>query len=425
MKKARQIVNRLGLGLVVAGIGVFGQPADTDGGLTSLRTRDIFVHEVTRPAKPIVGLDSIDWSPVTNRLLVGKPGRGRSGFHTVWTTTPEGINQENRLRNMKNNGKVDSGSASWHPKGKFFIFSSQKPFIPDAIHSKPLIGWHTDMWLANAEGTSPPWQLTNEKSTRKAPRGVTNPSFSPDGSKVVWSGNNGKISHSPWQQKAMFFADFVQEDGKPKLANIREFQPGQGHNFYEAYGFSPDGNRILFAANMAKGSTWDDMDICANDRRDRNPINFTHSPGVWDRFATYSPDGKKIIWTSNKGMVVPLRNRSADWQLLLKSELWIMDADGKYPKQLTFFNQGGHPHFTGQRVFLGDSAFSPDGTSVAVIMYSPKRGHKPESEVVMLKLGEGDPARFRKRDPKPPPRIKKPVPKPTGPKGKKDGSVTW
>jgi len=429
MKKARQVVSRLGLGLLAAGIGVHAQPA-SERSLMSLPNNRITVHEVRRPRKAVTGVDSIDWSAATNSLLVGKLSMTR--FYNVYTMTPEGINPRSRVLAMPGSARVHSGAPSWHPDGKSFVFSCQKQHNADHAHAVPLIGWHTDMWLADSEGTSFT-QLTNESSSRRAPKGVTNPKFSPDGTKLVWSGNNGKTNRSPWQQKAMFMADFGQEDGKPKLSNIREFQPGENRDFYESYGFSPDGTTILFAANMIRGNPWHDTDICVS-RSGQDPANLTGSRGVWDRFATYSPNGKKIIWTSSRGIRIRyLGTRGEKWQRYLQSELWIMDADGRRQKQLTFFNQAGHPHFEGRRVFLGDSAFSPDGESVAVVMYKEKQNFVPESEIVILKLGYGPPPRAQDREPangrKPANKPGRPTPKPPKPKEDEEkgdpGTITW
>ncbi|MBT3286101.1 MAG: hypothetical protein HN849_20005 [Victivallales bacterium] len=425
MKQARQVVSRLGLGLLAAGIGVLGQPAARRG-LMSLPVNRITVHDIRRPRKAVTGVDSIDWSAANNSLLIGRLST-MTRFFNVCTVTPEGINPRSRVLGMRGgSARVHSGAPSWHPDGKSFVFSCQKQHIEDHAHAVPLIGWHTDMWLADREGTSFT-QLTNESSSRRAPKGVTNPRFSPDGTKLVWSGNNGKTNRSPWQQKALFLADFGQEEGKPKLSNIREFQPGENRDFYESYGFSPDGNSILFAANMIRGNPWHDTDICVS-RSGQDPDNLTESRGVWDRFATYSPNGKKIIWTSSRGIRIRyLGTRGEKWQRYLQSELWIMDADGRHQKQLTFFNQPAHPHSEGRRVFLGDSAFSPDGESVAIVLYKEKQNFVPESEIVILKLGDGPPPRAEDGDPGnggKPPAPKPPKPKGDEPKGD-PGTITW
>ena len=63
-----------------------------------------------------------------------------------------------------------------------------------------------------------------------------------------------------------------------------------------------------------------------------------------------------------------------------KTELWAMDADGANKRQLTRFNTPGAPeHVPGDIVVPADSAWSPDGTRLAVLVLTrdpngPERG---------------------------------------------------
>jgi hypothetical protein len=212
--------------------------------------------------------------------------------------------------------------------------------------------------------------------------------------------------------------DFAFENDEPKLTNIREFQPGENQDFYEAYGFSPDGRRVIFAGNVISGNPWYDLDICAMDKQGRM-LQLTDSPRVWDRFATYSPDGKKIIWSSSGSIVIRyLGTNGEKWQRYLQTELWIMDANGHQAKQLTFFNTKGNAQYADNRVFFGDTAFSPDGKYIAAVMYEQAKNFEPESRIILLKLGIGVPSYIERPGAEDPEKKKAPstVPGPaTGP----------
>jgi Tol biopolymer transport system component len=390
MTNTRRIAAHLGLGLILSAAIANAQPGKPKKMITSAPCERIYVHGIAELSKRIVGIDSVDWSGQNNRLLVDRPSTSR--YFSVFTMTPEGFRSQNMLLNKPGNVGRHSGSASWHPSGDYFVFTSQLEGIHDFSHSIPRVGWHSDIWLANREGTSF-WQLTNNSSRRTAPKGATNPRFSPDGKKLFWSGNNGKISRSgsPWKQKALYMADFAFEGKEPKLTNIREFQPGENQDFYEAYGFSPDGKNILFAGNVISGNPWYDLDICTMDNQSRFS-NLTDTPRVWDRFATYSPDGSKIIWSSSSGIEIRyLGTNGEKWQRYLQTELWLMDSKGRRAKPLTSFNSKGTDQYVDNRVFFGNTAFSPDGKYVAAVLYEQAKNFEPESRIILLKLGLGIP----------------------------------
>jgi len=85
-----------------------------------------------------------------------------------------------------------------------------------------------------------------------------------------------------------------------------------------------------------------------------------------------------------------------DWKLYLKSELWIMNANGTGKQRLTFYNgpDVDHPHFSGYRTAVSDSAWAPDGQSLIVLVaHADGTGEDSSTnssftELVLITLGE-------------------------------------
>lgn len=128
--------------------------------------------------------------------------------------------------------------------------------------------------------------------------------------------------------------------------------------------YRPDGRKIIFASthlapdepNPAPVKTGDKyawpfhpgMDIFEADPDGSNLKRLTDAPG-YDAEGSYSPDGRKIVFTSQR-----------DGDL----ELYVMDADGRNQKRLTF--GAGYD---------GGPFFSPDG---GTILYRGDRRNTPE-----------------------------------------------
>lgn len=190
--------------------------------------------------------------------------------------------------------------------------------------------------------------------------------FSPDGKTIIYQAEE-KGSGNP------FYQIFTQDLATGKA---RRVSPGIGKTTCAF--FHPDGKKIIFAsthldpgaktkyaaeyeqreadrkAGRRRTYKWDfdpHMDIFEASPDGSNLKRLTDAPG-YDAEGSYSPDGKQIVFCSN---------RSGPKNL----ELYIMDADGKNVRQLTH----------APNCYNGGPFFSPDGKRVIFRSDRKKEDH--------------------------------------------------
>ena len=114
--------------------------------------------------------------------------------------------------------------------------------------------------------------------------------------------------------------------------------------------WSPDGTQIVFISDrdghVPKGRVWSTFEIYVMDADGGNPQNLTNDPNS-DLSPVWSPDGKRIVFSSNREV---------------NFEIYVMDADGGNPQKLT--NNPGTDHHP---------SWSPDGKRIAFSSY--RDGH--------------------------------------------------
>jgi TolB protein len=190
--------------------------------------------------------------------------------------------------------------------------------------------------------------------------------FSPDGKSIIFQAEE-KDSGNP------FYQIFVRDLESKRL---RRVSPGVGKTTCSY--FSPDGKKIIFASSHldpdAKKEYADEYRRREEDRKsgkrrryqwdfdshlsifEANPDGtglkrLTDAPG-YNAEGSYSPDGKYIVFCSNRSGANNL-------------ELYIMDQDGKNVRQLT--------HAPG--CYNGGPFFSPDGKRVVFRSDRKKKDH--------------------------------------------------
>jgi Tol biopolymer transport system component len=127
--------------------------------------------------------------------------------------------------------------------------------------------------------------------------------------------------------------------------------------------WSRDGQKITFVSHRNMEQIPDDEilrgEIYLMNADGTNPINLTQSLEKPDMHPSWSPDGQQIAFTSIK-----LRNKL----IFIKLDIWVMDADGGNPRNLTDHDAGG-----------ATPAWSPDGQQIA---FTSKRHHNVDIYVM-------------------------------------------
>lgn len=337
----------------------------------------------TFPEVGIVLLDrsvsDVAWSR-DGRWIAYAKRNPKDWYMDVWKIRPDGSDAQ-CLTEGTAAPKKHCGGPTWHPSGKYIVFVAANEDVQTKRAEKlaePGSGINTNLWAMTVDGKWF-WKLTDHKTDYLRPRGAIHPQFSHDGKRIFWAGPTGNFDFKKgyeWGEWALFIADFsLHPDGTPSLQNIEQFQPGEQHSFYESHDWSPDDQKVLFCANLQPGHSVNQLEIYEYELSGKRLKRLTYTKDDWDEHAHYSPDGKKILWISGAELKVKFLSLQApQWAKYVKTELWIMDADGTNPCRLTYFNQPGHPDyewfqkavFPTKRVIVSDSAFSPDGKKAVI-----------------------------------------------------------
>jgi len=308
--------------------------------------------------EPAVGALKI-LSPDGNRFLANSVDKNHT--FQVYVNAP-GTNELVCISHDKRMGAPlpdrDKMMPTWHPSGRWIIVAGEK-----AQHSlqwlpKPIrqgfaeCGIWMDMYATTPDGNH--WYKLQEMD------GYAGPAFTPDGSKAVWAQVVGPVSpKNPFGKWVLKIADFVEQDGLPRLDNVKDITPANT-NWVEPGNFHPNGKDLLITADTGMSEAkWQDQFIL--DINTGHLTNLTNSPKVWDEHGLFSPDGKKIVFMSS----YPYRNQPNTWKILgLKTEFMMMNSDGSDLRQLTHFQTPGYTESSAPGTTAACAVFNTDGSEL-------------------------------------------------------------
>ncbi|HXH06760.1 MAG TPA: hypothetical protein VNI83_09225 [Vicinamibacterales bacterium] len=306
----------------------------------------------------------VDWSHANGLIAAGIVGR--DGYSDIELLRPDGARLACLTCGHRQVPQKHNDVPVWHPSGEYVLFQSQDPNLHllvgerlEAYLTQGGAGLNNNLWLIARDGRRA-WQLTHVRTGEA----TLHPHISPDGRTVFWAARIQQGRRKVW---ALRLADLVMNDREVRLANVRTLRPlGGPDTFYESHGFAPDGRTVIFSASIGRAHPFD-LDIWTMDLGTGRLRNLTNTPGEWDEHAQISPDGRTIVWMTNRGYPVPLRDFS--WYgATLRTDYWLMDIDGGRQRRLTFFNERGAPEYAGGRTIAADSSWNRTGDALVATL---------------------------------------------------------
>jgi TolB protein len=184
-------------------------------------------------------------------------------------------------------GPAEDRTPKWSPDGKRIAYASQ-------------LGDNEDVWIVNADGTG-------ARNVTRHPATDSHPSWSPDGRSLVFCSTRGDGEN-----------DDIYSIGVDGTGLVRLTDNGLAWDTFPS--FSPDGRQILFRRLLRQRTadgTLTNSEIMVMDRDGANVKNLTRHPH-FDGWPAWSPDGRRIAFSSNRSDLY---------------QLYVMDADGSNLRQ--------------------------------------------------------------------------------------------
>lgn len=250
------------------------------------------------------------------------------------------------------------------PDSRYLLFSVENENGDHGLYTQPGIGENHDFWVTDLQSNKF-WRLT--KNSRGS--ATQYPRFSSDGSKLLWSQRPEKVEGAMWQFGCEYgfwqlkLADFT-INNNPQLSNIASIEPA-GKGYYEPHGFLPGSNsKIIMTAQTSSTKSAFYLDVYTYDLISQKLTNLLSADNIHHEMTIYSPNGRKISYMTGP-FIGFLRGPH-------KTDLYLMDADGKNRVRLTYFNEPDNKDYAGGTVQIQKESWNPAGTQMISAYYNHK-----------------------------------------------------
>src|SRR5438876_6401869 len=186
--------------------------------------------------------------------------------------------------------------ASYSPDGSKIVFCSLRAAYPleklsaeDRKRSETDLSYFGDIYIMNADGS-------NQRRLTSTPGYDGGPFFSPDGQRIIWRRFD----------KSGAIADVytMKLDGSD-VRRLTDFKSMSWAPY-----FHPSGDYVIFTTNKLGFENFELFLVDAAGAKE--PVRVTFTPG-FDGLPVFSPDGKKLCWTSGRTSDGKSQLFLADW----------------------------------------------------------------------------------------------------------------
>jgi len=314
----------------------------------------------------------VDWG--ANNLIAYDATDDSNHFQT-WVMKPDGSGARCLSSQNQQLDGLDNGNPAWHPSGNYLVVEASDMAAPPMATyapakfkrlSSPGVGFDNDLWLMSPNGT-----LASQLTHLALRQGVLHPHFAHHKNLLLWS----ELESVAPQKWVMKIAKFAVGDNGPELSDVQTLDP-LGNAFYETHCFSPDDTSILFSTTKTAGDFRHMNIVCLDLATGHTEMLTDPALGQWNEHGQYSPDGSRIIWMTSTGIDQDLSNAKKG---VVKTDYWIMNADGSNKMRLTYFNEPGAPEYRSSENIASDLSWSPDGKAIVAYLQLRQPGDKMDA----------------------------------------------